>query len=156
MHDPSEHDVTVGDVTRYEQAVGTETTWVYFSANWFESRAFPVAICSWVRDLGKIPYVRLMLCSDVDQKHSERTFTLKKIIAGNFDDDLRAWGRGAKNFGSPILVEWGTEPNGNWFSWNGKWNGGAKEGPREYIAAYHHIVDLIQGEGADQLGQVDP
>ena len=150
-HDPSEHDVTVGDVTRYEQALGTKTTWVYFSANWFESRAFPVAICEWVRDLGKIPYVRLMLRSDVDQKHSEKTFTLKKIIAGHFDDDVRAWARDAKNFGSPILVEWGTEPNGKWFSWNGKWNGGAKEGPREYIAAYRHIVDLMRGEGAANL-----
>src|SRR5438094_7237504 len=124
-HDPSEHDVTAADVVGYELAIGAKTTWVYFSANWFESRDFPVAICNWVRDLGKIPYVRLMLRSDVDQKHSDKTFTLKKIIAGNFDDDLRAWARGAKNFGSPILIEWGTEPNGKWFSWNGKWNGGA-------------------------------
>ncbi len=150
-HDPSEHDVTAADVARYEQAVGARTTWVYFSANWFESRDFPVAICNWVRDLGKISYVRLMLRSDVDQKHSEKTFTLRKIIAGNFDDDLRAWARGARNFGSPILIEWGTEPNGKWFSWNGKWNGGAKKGPQEYIAAYRHIVDLIRGEGAGNL-----
>jgi hypothetical protein len=150
-HDPSEHDVTAADVVRYEQAVGAKTTWVYFSANWFESRDFPVAICSWVRDLGKIPYVRLMLRSDVDQKHSEKTFTLKKIIAGDFDDDIRAWARSAKNFGSPILIEWGTEPNGKWFSWNGKWNGGADKGPGEYVAAYRHIVDLIRGEGADNL-----
>ena len=70
---------------------------------------------------------------------------------GKFDDDLRAWAREAKAFGSPILIEWGTEPNGNWFSWNGKWNGGAKEGPRRYVEAYRHIVDLMRGEGADNL-----
>ena len=150
-HDPTEHDVTPPDVTRYEQAVGAKTAWVYFSNNWFESRKFPAEMCSWIRDLGKIPYVRLMLRSDVDQKHGEKKFSLEKIIAGEFDVDLRAWAREAKSFGSPILIEWGTEPNGNWFSWNGKWNGGATEGAKRYVAAYRHIVDLMRAEDASNL-----
>jgi len=150
-HDPTEHDVTPADVASYEQAVGKKAAWIYFSNNWFESRKFPVAMCTWIRDLGKIPYVRLMLRSDVDQRHGEKTFSIQKIIAGEFDVDLRAWARDAKAFGSPILIEWGTEPNGNWFSWNGKWNGGAIEGPKRYIAAHRHIVDLMRGEGADNL-----
>ena len=150
-HDPTEHDVTPEDVTRYEKAVGAKTTWIYFSDNWFESRKFPAKMCGWIRDLGKIPYVRLMLRSDVDQEHSERKFSLQRIIAGEFDVDLRTWARDAKQFGSPILIEWGTEPNGNWFSWNGKWNGGAGQGPARYVAAYRHIVDLMRAEGADNL-----
>src|SRR6266516_6058760 len=101
-HDPTEHDVTPEDVARYEQTVGEQPAWIYFSNNWFESRKFPVAMCSWIRDLKKIPYVRLMLRSNVDQKHSEKAFSLQKIIAGNFDVDLRAWARDAKSFGSPI------------------------------------------------------
>jgi hypothetical protein len=150
-HDPTEHDVTAADVVRYEQAIGAKTTWVYFSHNWFESRKFPAETCGWIRDVGKVPYIRLMLRSDVDQRHSEKTFSLQKIIAGEFDADLRRWARDAKAFGSPILIEWGTEPNGNWFSWNGKWNGGPVEGPKRYIAAYRHIVDLMRAEGADNL-----
>ena len=150
-HDPTEHDVLPGDVERYEKTVGAKTTWVYFSDNWFESRKFPTAICSWINELGKIPYLRLMLRSDVDQLHAEKTFTLEKIIAGDFDPDLAAWARDAKKFGKPILIEWGTEPNGKWFSWNGKWNGGANVGPAKYVAAYRHIVDLMRREGADNL-----
>ena len=150
-HDPTEHDVTPNDVAGYEQAVGKQTAWIYFANNWFESRKFPAAMCNWIRDLQKIPYIRLMLRSDVDQKHSEKSFSLQKIIAGEFDDDLRAWARDAKEFGSPILIEWGTEPNGEWFSWNGKWNGGAGEGPARYVAAYRHIVDLMRAERADNL-----
>lgn len=150
-HDPSEHDVTPTDVAAYERAVGAKAAWVYFSNNWFESRAFPTAMCSWIRDENKIPFVRLMLRSDVDQKHSEKTFTLKKIIAGEFDADLRAWARDAKTFGSPVMIEWGTEPNGDWFSWNGKWNGGPVAGPKCYVQAYRHIVDVIRAEGADNL-----
>ena len=150
-HDPTEHDVTPEDVHRYEQAVGARVTWVYFSDNWFESRRFPEETCAWVRRLGKIPYIRLMLRSDVDQKHSEKTFTLAKIGGGEFDDELRAWGQSARSFASPILIEWGTEPNGDWFAWNGKWNGRGEDGAAHYIAAYRHIVDIMRGEGATNL-----
>jgi hypothetical protein len=150
-HDPTEHDVMPADVRRYEQAVGKETAWVYFSDNWFESRKFPAEMCGWIRDLGKLPFIRLMLRSDVDQKHAERTFSLRKIVAGDFDEDLREWARAARDFRTPLLIEWGTEPNGRWFSWNGEWNGGARQGPERYITAYRHIVDLMRAEGADNL-----
>ena len=90
-----------------------------------------------------------MLRSDAEQNRPEKTFSIDKIIRGEFDEDLRRWARAAKSFGSPILIEWGTEPNGDWFSWNGKWNGGAKTGPARYVAAYHHIVDLMRAEGAE-------
>ena len=150
-HDPTEHDVTAEDVEKYENAVGVKTAWVYFSDNWFESRKFPSETCAWIHAAEKIPYVRLMLRSNVDQRHAEKNFSLQKIIGGEFDADIRAWASDAKAFGSPILIEWGTEPNGNWFSWNGKWNGGAVEGPKRYIAAYRHIVDLMRAQGADNL-----
>lgn len=150
-HDPTEHDVTPADVARYEEAVGKRATWIYFSDNWFESKRFPAGTCGWIREAGKIPYVRLMLRSDLEENHYEKTFTLQKIIGGEFDGDLRSWAREARDFGSPILIEWGTEPNGDWFSWSGRWNGGAREGPQRYIAAYRHIVDLMRAEGADNL-----
>jgi hypothetical protein len=147
----NEHDVTPADVARYEEAVGKKTAWVFFSDNWFESRNFPAQMCEWIRGLGKVPYIRLMLRSDVEQNRPEKVFSLARIIRGEFDEDLRQWGRGAKSFASPILIEWGTEPNGDWFSWNGKWNGGAKNGAAKYIAAYRHIVDLMRAEGANNL-----
>jgi len=150
-HDPTEHDVTAVNVTQLEQALGTKTAWVFFSNNWFESRKFPRETCDWIGGLGKIPYARLMLRSDGEQDRPEKLFTLANIIAGQFDEDLKAWARDARQFGSPILVEWGTEPNGQWFSWNGKWNGGANEGPARYIAAWRHIVDLMRAEGAANL-----
>ena len=150
-HDPTEHEVTASDVARFEETLGTKTAWVFFSNNWFESRKFPRETCDWIRSLGKVPYVRLMLRSDSEQDRAEKTFTLANILAGKFDDDLKAWARDAKQFGSPVLVEWGTEPNGKWFSWNGQWNGGAKEGPARYVAAYRHIVDVMRAETADNL-----
>ncbi len=150
-HDPSEHDVTTEDVARYEQAVGSGVAWVYFAHNWFESRQFPRATCDWIHRAGKVPYIRLMLRSDVDQKHAEKRFTLQRIVNDDFDQDLREWGREAKEFGHPVMVEWGTEPNGEWFSWNGKWHGRGTAGPALFVNAYRHIVDRIREGGADNL-----
>src|SRR6266513_3348503 len=95
-HDPTEHDVTPNDVARYEHAVGKKAAWIYFSNNWFESRKFPAEMCGWIHGLGKVPYVRLMLRSDVDQRHLEKVFSLQKIIAGDFDSAFRNWARAAK------------------------------------------------------------
>lgn len=148
--DANEHNVTPADVGRFEQAIGKKTSWVYFSDNWFESRAFPDATCAWIRSLGKVPYLRLMLRSDLDQRHAEKEFSLTNICAGRFDDDLRRWAERARAFRRPILIEWGTEPNGEWFSWNGKWNGRAA-GPALYVRAYRHIVELMRAAGADNL-----
>jgi len=149
-HDANEHNVTAADVKQFETALGTKTSWVYFSDNWFESREFPAATCEWIRSLGKVPYIRLMLRSDLDQKHAEKEYSLVNISAGRFDADLRRWARQARDFGSPILIDWGLEPNGQWFAWNGKWNGHSA-GPPLFVATYRHIVDLMRAEGARNL-----
>ena len=59
---------------------------------------FPVATCEWIRGLGKVPYIRLMLRSDLEQNHAEKTFSLANILAGKFDDDLKAWARERQGF----------------------------------------------------------
>src|SRR5947207_413112 len=104
--DPTEHDVTAADAARVDETLGTKTAWVFFSNNWFESRKFPRETCDWIRGLGKVPYVRLMLRSDAEQDRAEKTFTLANILAGKFDDDVKAWARDARQFGSPGFVEW--------------------------------------------------
>jgi beta-mannanase len=88
----------------------------------------------------------------------EPVFTLDAIIAGQFDADLAAWGQAAKAFGTPLLVEWGTECNGEWFQWNGRWNGRDQttgfgnpqfaDGPERFVAAYRHIVRQLRTAGA--------
>lgn len=153
-----EDDFTVKDLRSYEETVGRKAAWVYLSNNWYQSRAFPKAMAEWVRATGAAPFVRLMLRSDSEQGHAEPLFTVSAIVEGKFDDDLKAWGRAAKEFGTPLLAEWGTECNGEWFSWNGKWNGADEmkgfgdpkkpDGPERFAAAYRHIVETIRGEGA--------
>ncbi len=140
--------------------MGKTAAWVYFSHNWYRDRSFPLKTATWIRDHGATPYIRLML-RDRSPELPDPSFALDHILAGRFDDDLRAWARGARDFGSPIIVEYGTEANGRWFPWNGRWNGaGAKagygnpnrpDGPERFRHAYRHIIDLMRAEGAGNI-----
>lgn len=52
-----EDDITPADVDAYEAQVGKSVAWVYFSNNWYRSRAFPTATATWIRDRGAAPYI---------------------------------------------------------------------------------------------------
>jgi hypothetical protein len=139
------------DLISYQQTVGKKAAWVYFSNNWFRNRAFPSAEAGWIRDNGSIPFIRLMLRSSEELNTAEAVFTLDRINNGDFDNDLKAWARSAKEFKTPIMAEYGTEVNGSWFSWNGAWNGGTGTGPKKFQEAYRRIIRIAREEGAANL-----
>ncbi|HJX41187.1 MAG TPA: glycosyl hydrolase [Anaerolineales bacterium] len=145
-----EDDITAADVASYEKLAGKSAAWVYFSHNWYRGREFPLATASWIRSRGSMPFIRLMLRSSPEQNRRERTFRLSRILEGAFDEDLRTWARGARDFGSPLLVEFGTEANGKWFPWNGWWNG-RDRGPERFRDAYRHIIRTMRREGAGNI-----
>ncbi|MDX2007669.1 MAG: glycosyl hydrolase [Meiothermus sp.] len=132
----------------YENAVGRQVAWVYFSHNWFNGTAFPAATAEWIRARGSVPYIRLMLRSSQEIGVAEPRYTLEAILRGDFDAELRAWGQAARAFGTPIIVEWGTEANGDWFSWNGAWNGGPGTGPALFREAFRYLVYSMKNQGA--------
>lgn len=156
-----EDDMSLDDLRSYEQTVGKAAAWVYFSHNWYRDRLFPSETVTWIRDAGSVPYIRLMLRSDAEQNHAEPTFTLDRIVKGDFDNDLQTWARAARDFGSPLIAEFGTEVNGEWFPWNGVWNGGGvangygdlslPDGPERFRDAYRHIIQINRDEGAHNI-----
>ncbi|HHS89122.1 MAG TPA: beta-mannanase [Rhodobacteraceae bacterium] len=145
-----EDDITLADVRAYERAVGHRVAWVYFSNNWYRSRAFPNQTANWIRKHGATPYIRLMMRSDPETDHAEPRFTLQRILRGDFDRDLKLWMRDAARFGTPLIVEFGTEMNGEWFSWNARWNGRQK-GAVLFADTYRHIIDLSRAVGATNI-----
>ena len=152
----------------YENSVGKRPAWIYFSHEWgypngdrskpMNSHGFPSCIVQRIADRGQLPFIRLMLRSDTsavpEQKPEEKEvyFTLNNIIGERPDNpaiseqinrDLAAWGEAARAYGQPLIVEWGTEVNGDTFSWNSQYNG--PSGARLFRQAYRHIVHLISG-----------
>jgi len=149
--DYEEDGITLSILQSYENAVGKNVAWVYFSDNWYRDRDFPLSTATWIRNHGATPFIRLMLRSSPEQDISESLFTLSAILDGDFDQDLIAWGKAASEFATPIIVEWGTEVNGEWFSWNGIWNGGATAGPALFRGAFRHIVRIISSQNAANI-----
>jgi hypothetical protein len=141
----TEDDVTDALVNEYEQAAGRKAAWVYFSHNWYNGSDFPRKTADWIHARGSLPFIRLMLRSDADNPCPDPTYTLKAINDGRFDKQLRKWGDEALAFGSPLVVEWGTEMNGDWFAWNAKWNGKEK-GATRFKNAFQRIVRIIRDE----------
>ncbi len=153
-----ESDITLNTLRSYEEAAGKNAVWVYFSDNWYEGREFPLKTVTWIRKAGSIPYIRLMLRSSCEGEVTEPLFNLQNIIDGQFDNDLHSWFAAARDFGTPLIVEYGTEVNGEWFPWNGFWNGAGQtngygdpnepDGPERFRDAYRHIIQICRDEDA--------
>ncbi len=156
-----EDDITPEDLASYESAVGKKAAWVYFSNNWGTSRSFPLETVVWIDQAGSVPFIRLMLRSNMEHFKQDSLFTLQDILEGKFNQDLTSWFNTAKSWGKPLLVEFGTEMNGEWFSWNAKWNGSFStrhygdpnevDGVERFRDAYRHIVKLSRQVGCNNL-----
>jgi hypothetical protein len=156
-----EDDIRRKDIRSFEDAVGKQAAWVYFSNNWYRDRAFPMQMAEDIRRAGSVPYIRLMLRSNLKFTGSEPLYTLQNIIAGYFDEDLRAWCQDARRFGSQLIVEYGTEVNSNSFAWSGIANGAGDlagygdpnlpDGPERFQEAYRHIIRICRAAGARNI-----
>lgn len=157
----TEDDVTPATVDSFEAASGLRLDWVYVSDNWFSDRDFPTDTARWIADRGALLYVRIMLRSSLELDVDEPVFTLDAIVAGEFDADLAAWGRDAAAHGGPLLAEYGTEVNGDWFDWSPARNGAGRtdgygdpalpDGAERFRDAYRHIVEVTRAAGATNV-----
>jgi beta-mannanase len=157
-----EDKVTAQKIIDFENIIGKKIVWAYFSNNWgSEGIAFPEGKVRTIHSLGIVPFIRMMPRTTFDQGKTDPLFTLQRIIDGKFDNDLRRWADDAKRVGVPIMVEFGTEVNGDWFPWSGILNGGRKtdaygnpnypDGPERFRDAYRHIIDLFRKENVRNI-----
>ena len=116
-----EDDITPAQVLSYELAAGKQVAWVAFSHNWYQGTEFPKVTAQWIHEMGAVPYIRLMLREE--EEGTPNRFSLEAVLAGQLDTDIERWGRQAAEFPGPLIVEFGTECNGEWFPWNGLHHG---------------------------------
>jgi hypothetical protein len=148
ISDRNEDGVSVSRLRGYERLAGRPVAWAYFSQHWFRGLRFPAAAVRAIWSQGAVPFVRLMPWSRQPEYRVERRFTLARIEAGAFDRPLARWAQAAAASGVPLMAEFGTEVNGDWFPWNGRYNGGAGVGPARFRAAFRHIVRLFRANRA--------
>ena len=69
--------------------------------------------------------------------------TLASIAAGGSDAYLRSYADAVVAFGHPVILSFGHEMNGTWYSW-----GYGHASPATFVAAWRHVVRVFRAEGA--------
>jgi Glycosyl hydrolase family 26 len=163
----TEDDVRAAKIDAFERRAGRKPVWIYFSQSWYRGLSFPRERVLTIWRHGQVPYIAFMPASGVfygpgpAQQYPEQHFTLQRIIEGEFDTALRAWADAARDANIPILLDFGTEVNDGWGTWNASWNGAGQtdgyddpaypDGAERFRDAYRHLVTLFRQEGATNV-----
>jgi len=160
---PVSEDVRPLEVAAFEKLIGKNLSWIYFANNWINGVIeFPKTSVQHCREMGRVPYIRLMPWSEYTEAgQHDPIFTMDAFLSGKFDLAIRRWALEAKKYPGPMIIEFGPEVNGNWFPWNGAWNGGGitnhygdpaiPDGPEKFRDTYRRIIDLFRSEGLHDI-----
>jgi len=69
--------------------------------------------------------------------------TLASVATGGSDAYLRSYADAVVAFGHPVILSFGHEMNGTWYSW-----GEGHAPPATFVAAWRHVVRVFRGAGA--------
>ncbi len=159
----TEEVVTSNRISDFENLAGKKITWAYFSNNWIADKGgiqFPKNEVETINKHGEIPFIRMMPRSSFKQGVPDPIYTMDAFLSGEFDADIKQWATDAKNTNIPLLVEFGTEVNGEWFPWNAKWNGAESkdygdpnlvDGMEKFRDVYMHIITICNEQGATNI-----
>lgn len=153
---PLSDQVNVNAIIELETQLQHKLNWVYFSNNWLDQKIkFPHKNVQTCLENQTIPYIRLMPWSVLrSEAAADPIFSMDAFLEGKFDRQLTQWAIEAKNVDSPLILEFGPEVNGNWFPWNGQWNGAGEttlygdpilpDGPEKFRDVYRRIIDIFK------------
>ena len=118
-------------VSAVSTATGVKPALVPYYSGWFEPFQTPFAAAA-ARD-GAVPIVQM----------NPDGVRLAAIASGRYDGYLRGYARAVRAYHRPVVVSFGHEMNGDWYSWGYK-----RTSPATFIAAWRHIVSLFRAAGA--------
>ncbi len=161
---PMANDVSVEKIQDFERLAGKRIVWAYFANDWLDGNiAFPQKNVEECKKAQVIPYIRLMpwVAAKAQATKSDPIFSMDAFLNGNHDPALQLYALAAKNAGTQLILEFGPEVNGDWFPWNGRWNGAGKtkgygdpawpDGPEKFRDVYRHIINIFRQAGVKNV-----
>jgi mannan endo-1,4-beta-mannosidase len=121
-------------VDSFKTTTGTTPDIVMYYSGWYVP--FPAKFADKVAAEGAAPLVQM----DPDN------ISVSQIAAGHYDGYLSAYAEAVRTYRHPVVLSFGHEMNGNWYSW-----GYQHTTPAEYVAAWRHIVKLFRALGATNV-----
>jgi mannan endo-1,4-beta-mannosidase len=118
-------------ITEFTDATGIKPRIVEYYSAWNDPFSTSFAQTAWHHDA----YVLVQL--------QPSGVSLAAIAAGGSDAYLRTYADAVVAFGHPVILSFGHEMNGNWYSW-----GDGHTPPATFVAAWRHIVRVFRAAGA--------
>jgi hypothetical protein len=121
-------------VTAFTAATGIKLSLVPYYSGWFEP--FQAGFAKSVAGDGAVPLVQI----------NPTGISLAAIAAGRYDSYLRTYAQAINAYRHPVILSFGHEMNGDWYSWAYK-----KTSPAVFVAAWRHIVTLFRQRAVDNV-----
>jgi hypothetical protein len=118
-------------IAEFTAATGVKPGIVVYYSSWNQPFSPSFAQTAWDHDA----YVLVQL--------EPKGVTLTSIAAGGSDAYLRSYADAVVAFGHPVILSFGHEMNGSWYSW-----GYGHTSPATFVAAWRHVVRLFRAAGA--------
>jgi mannan endo-1,4-beta-mannosidase len=126
--------VSYAGVTAFANATEVTPDVVTYYSSWFEP--FRSSFAGTVAQHGAIPLIQ------IEPYH----VSLAAIAAGKYDAFLSDYASAVRSFKHPVILSFGHEMNGNWYSW-----GHQHASPAAFVAAWRHIVTVFRELGAKNV-----
>jgi len=118
-------------VRAFSMATGVKPNLVSYYSGWLEP--FQASFARSVARDGAVPLIQM----DPDGVR------IGAIASGRYDSYLSVFAEAVRAYHRPVVVGFGHEMNGYWYSWSYQ-----HTPPAVFVAAWRHIVNLFRAEGA--------
>ena len=118
-------------VTRFTATTGVKPRLVVYYSGWFEP--FKTAFATTAARHGAVPLIQI----------NPKDINLAAIASGHYDSYLTSYAEAVRSYHHPVILGFGHEMNGNWYSW-----GYRHTSPAVFVAAWRHIVTVFRDLGA--------
>jgi mannan endo-1,4-beta-mannosidase len=121
-------------MTAFGRQTGTKPDVAMYYSGWYVP--FPARFANQAASNGVVPLVQM----DPDN------ISMAGIANGQYDSYLSLYAESVKAYRHPVILSFGHEMNGDWYSW-----GYRRTKPAEFVAAWRHIVRLFRALGATNV-----
>jgi hypothetical protein len=121
-------------VTAFTAATGVRPNVVVYYSGWREP--FRAAFAAAAVSHHAVPLVQL----------NPTGVSIAAIASGQYDGYLRSYAASVRRFGHRVILSFGHEMNGSWYSW-----GYQHVSPALFVAAWRRLVTIFRQQGADNV-----
>ena len=117
-------------VDQFAQAIGKQPNIATYYSQWLEP--FQVGFAASAAKRGAVTLVQI----------APRNISVASIASGRYDSYLRSFAAAVNAFAAPVVLSFGHEMNGYWYSW-----GYTHTSSAVFVAAWRHVVTVFREQG---------